>query len=248
MVGPMGPCCRINEQNQSEGYYPAGVTSTTPLTRGVTRWYVYDGLGSVIGELDDNNSMTTSRQFNVYGAPRLGTQQGVAGTSSQGYVGSLGHVTDASTGGLIYIQARYYDPGVGRFVSEDPEEQGGNCFIYADENPVNRIDATGKASSGIVNWSLQLVWGELAAILLDCAIENMKVGAINIAKGKVAMLYGAAAEQAGLLLDSSMTGQLLGSSAAAAGVQMRQHSPDGHYVNDNRHSRAFCGRSDLGNE
>jgi len=45
MVGPMGPCCRINEQNQTEGYYPAGVTSTTPLTRGVTRWYVYDGLG-----------------------------------------------------------------------------------------------------------------------------------------------------------------------------------------------------------
>ena len=52
--GPMGPCCRINEQNQSEGYYPAGVTSITPLTRGVTRWYVYDGLGSKIAELDDN--------------------------------------------------------------------------------------------------------------------------------------------------------------------------------------------------
>ena len=90
MVGPMGPCCRINEQNQSEGYYPAGVTLTTPLTRGVTRWYVYDGLGSVIGELDANNNMTTSRQYDVYGAPRAGTQQGVAATSSQGYVGGLG--------------------------------------------------------------------------------------------------------------------------------------------------------------
>jgi len=64
----MGPCCRINEQNQSDGYYPAGVTSTTPLTRGVTRWYVYDGLGSVVAELDDNNNMTTSRQYDVYGA------------------------------------------------------------------------------------------------------------------------------------------------------------------------------------
>jgi hypothetical protein len=82
MIGPMGPCCRINEQNQTEGYYPVGVTSTTPLTRGVTRWYVYDGLGSKIAELDDNNNMTTSRQYDVYGAPRLGTQQGVAGTSS----------------------------------------------------------------------------------------------------------------------------------------------------------------------
>jgi YD repeat-containing protein len=69
MAGPMGPCCRINEQNQSEGYYPAGVTSSTPLTRGVTRWYVYDGLGSKIAELDDNNNMTTSGQYDVYGAP-----------------------------------------------------------------------------------------------------------------------------------------------------------------------------------
>jgi hypothetical protein len=49
MIGPMGPCCRINEQNQTEGYYPAGVTSTTPLSRGVTRWYVYDGLGCILG-------------------------------------------------------------------------------------------------------------------------------------------------------------------------------------------------------
>jgi RHS repeat-associated protein len=139
----MGPCCRINEQNQSEGYYPAGVTSTAPLTRGVTRWYVYDGLGSVVAELDDNNNMTTSGQCDVYGAPRAGTQQGVAGTSGQGYVGSLGHVTDQSTGGLIYMQARYYDPGVGRFVSEDTEPASADWFTYCDDNPVCAKDPDG---------------------------------------------------------------------------------------------------------
>jgi RHS repeat-associated protein len=144
MVGPMGPCCRINEQNQSEGYYPAGATSSTPLTRGVTRWYVYDGLGSVVAELDDNNNMTTSGQFDVYGAPRLGTQQGVAATSSQGYVGSLGHMTDASTGGLIYMRARYYDPSLGRFVSEDPSCHGNNWFIYCGNDPVDKFDSSGR--------------------------------------------------------------------------------------------------------
>jgi hypothetical protein len=50
----------------------------------------YDGLGSKIAELDDNNNMTTSGQYDVYGAPRAGTQQGVTATSSQGYVGGLG--------------------------------------------------------------------------------------------------------------------------------------------------------------
>jgi hypothetical protein len=76
MICPMGLACRINETQQTEGYYPPG-NSSTLLSRGVTRWYVYDGLGSVIAELDDNN-MTTSRQYDVYGAPRAGTQQGVA--------------------------------------------------------------------------------------------------------------------------------------------------------------------------
>jgi RHS repeat-associated protein len=144
MAGPMGPCCRINEQNQSEGYYPAGVTSTTPLSRGVTRWYVYDGLGSKIAELDDNNNITTSRQYDVYGAPRAGTQQGVAATSSQGYVGSLGHVTDQSTGGLIYMQARYYDPVLGRFVNEDPEGSGSNWYIYCSDSPACLTDSDGQ--------------------------------------------------------------------------------------------------------
>jgi len=136
-------------KNQTEGYYPAGVTSAAALTRGVTRWYVYDGLGSKIAELDDNNNMTSSGQCDVYGAPRAGTQQGVAATSGQGYVGSLGHMTDQSTGGLIYMQARFYDPSLGRFVCEDPGFNGANWYVYAKDNPVNAADCDGKSDVNV---------------------------------------------------------------------------------------------------
>jgi RHS repeat-associated protein len=154
----------------------------------VTRWYVYDGLGSVIGELDANNNLTTSRQYDVYGAQRAGTQQGVSATSSQGYVGSLGHVTDASTGGLIYMRARYYDPVVGRFVSQDPKENGGNWFLYADNDPSNRVDADGKASAGV-----QLctnIWLGVASILLTMAVNNFYFAWSNIQAGYAAMKVG----------------------------------------------------------
>jgi len=194
MVGPMGPCCRINEQNQSEGYYPAGVTSTTPLTRGVTRWYVYDGLGSVIGELDANNNLTTSRQYDVYGAPRLGTQQGVAATSSQGYVGSLGHVTDQGTGGLIYMRARYYDPALGRFVSEDPGRNGGNWYTYCSNDPVNLTDATGKDAIGIG----EILIGGILELLAECAF---KADAIPLAYALV--IIGAVLLVAGLVIEAN---------------------------------------------
>ena len=102
-------------------------------------WYVYDGLGSVVEEVSPSGTVTASRKYDVYGAVRSGQ----AGTSSQKFVGKLGHESDASTG-LIYMRARYYDPGTGRFVSQDPKGQGENWFTYCDDAPTNQIDITGK--------------------------------------------------------------------------------------------------------
>lgn len=43
------------------------------------------------------------------------------------------------------MRARYYEPGTGRFVSEDPGRDGLNYFVYADSNPVSGADPSGKA-------------------------------------------------------------------------------------------------------
>jgi RHS repeat-associated protein len=45
--------------------------------------------------------------------------------------------------GLYYLRARYYDPKTGRFTQEDPVRSGNNWYIYAMNNPVNRIDPLG---------------------------------------------------------------------------------------------------------
>ena len=77
------------------------------------RWYVYDGLGSVVGEVDVVGNLTATKLFDVYGATRGGSG---AGTTKQGFVGQLGHETEDETG-LVYMRARYYDPAVGWSVS-----------------------------------------------------------------------------------------------------------------------------------
>jgi len=46
--------------------------------------------------------------------------------------------------GLIYMKARYYDPALGRFASEDPGRSGGNWFAYCNDDPINFVDRTGK--------------------------------------------------------------------------------------------------------
>jgi RHS repeat-associated protein len=55
-----------------------------------------------------------------------------------------GREYDAETG-LIYMRARYYDPTVGRFISEDPIGLAGgiNPYTFADGEPVNRGDPSG---------------------------------------------------------------------------------------------------------
>jgi len=149
LQGPQGGECRIDETQVNENY-------TSPLTyaqgvRGQTSWYIYDGLGSVQDEFRITGpgsggatsayAFTASPKYDVYGLTR--SNPGTA-SSRQGFVGGLGHVSDTETG-LIYMRARYYDPSIGRFESEDPGLSGDNWFLYCDDNPVDRVDSTGKS-------------------------------------------------------------------------------------------------------
>jgi RHS repeat-associated protein len=58
-------------------------------------------------------------------------------------------VNDPETG-LVYMQARYYDPVVGRFLSIDPTmSAAGNTFNfnrydYANNNPIANVDPNGR--------------------------------------------------------------------------------------------------------
>jgi len=76
------------------------------------RWYLYDGLGSVLGEVDTAGNLTASRKYDVYGLVRAGD----SGTSRHKFVGSLGHTSEDETG-LIYMRARWMDPALGRRIS-----------------------------------------------------------------------------------------------------------------------------------
>jgi len=60
--------------------------------------------------------------------------------------------------GLYYYRARYYDPKLGRFISEDPIgfDGGVNFYGYVGGNPVNRVDPTGLSVTGVHN---HILWG-----------------------------------------------------------------------------------------
>ena len=49
--------------------------------------------------------------------------------------------------GLYYFGARYYDPEIGRFISEDPGQDGVDWFGYCKNNPLGYFDPDGLAAT-----------------------------------------------------------------------------------------------------
>ena len=207
-----GSECRIDETNQTEGYYRFDATGAViknaqgqPIVfaRGVTKWYVYDGLGSVVGEVDPSGNLTSSPKYDVYGLVR---QNPGTASSAMGFVGGLGHLSEANTG-LIYMRARYYDPSLGRFASEDPGKNGLNWFIYCDDSPVNKVDFTGKmaflAAVGVVLLAMlaSAVLAGVGAAIFNAVYQFVATGHVDWGQVEDTGLQGAAfGAVAGLIL------------------------------------------------
>ncbi|MGS0998319.1 RHS repeat-associated core domain-containing protein [Rhodanobacter sp. UC4451_H18] len=104
-------------------------------------YYYTDPQGTVLAKADATGNVIATYDYAPYGSQALG-----APPSGPGYTG---HVNDPDTG-LVYMQARYYDPGVGRFLSVDPVTPSpGNTFNfnrydYTNNNPINHTDPDGR--------------------------------------------------------------------------------------------------------
>lgn len=103
-----------------------------------------DQLGSPVLETNSAAANVRAADYRAYGDELLsGPQTGPA---------FIGHYRDADTG-LVYMQQRYYDPLVGRFLSVDPkitDAKNGrrfNRYAYADNTPYLFIDPDGRAVS-----------------------------------------------------------------------------------------------------
>jgi RHS repeat-associated protein len=98
-----------------------------------------DGLNSVRQETDASGNVLTARSFDPYGVPLDGN-----GGSPFGYTGEQTDVT-----GLVFLRARYMQPGLGMFLSRDP--WGGTAnrpatiqgYNYAADNPILFRDPAG---------------------------------------------------------------------------------------------------------
>ena len=114
--------------------------------------YVYDAWGNIISTTYSNGGGTSAARFNPF--------------TYRGYY------RDSETG-MYYLNSRYYNPKMGRFISADAYVSTGqgllgyNMYAYCGNNPVNRID-----SEGEFWWAVILATVVFAAILTSCENQN----------------------------------------------------------------------------
>ena len=136
-------------------------------TDGIETDYLH-GMGQALARIKDSGTgdVFTYLHPDHLGSPQIGTN-GITGAveftehytpfgeallsqaANDNQSGFTGHIKDKSTG-LNYMQARYYDPNIGRFLSIDPVtfmDTGNpnffNRYAYTFNDPINLTDPTG---------------------------------------------------------------------------------------------------------
>ena len=138
---------------QAEYVYDGGTDSPYAMLTGDTsvttvRYFAHDDFGNVVGQFVDATHPTQTVTYGDCGRPTVSGE-----TANRLTWKGLSYDPDV---GLTYVRARWYDPNIGRFVSEDPLGlQGGiNPYVFANNDPINGSDPSGQ--------SAQISCGEIA--------------------------------------------------------------------------------------
>jgi RHS repeat-associated protein len=108
------------------------------------RYFSLDALRSVVNLTDDSGAAVASYHLDAWGNFRLPTEL----TASANRFAFTGHVFDTETG-LYNAKARYFDPKLGRFLTQDSflgtqdNPPSLHRYVYGYANPVRYVDSSG---------------------------------------------------------------------------------------------------------
>ena len=161
---------RSDYNSSSQSYYPTLVAT-----------YSYDPWGTPTGIYDASGNAISQTAYHV------------AAYNPFRY---RGYRYDGDTR-LYYLQSRYYDPAVGRFINADgpnfaltnPYSNGitdKNYFAYCDNNPISRGDDGGEFWSELLT-GVAVAAGVTAVAALAVATGGISIGVMAVAGGGAAL-------------------------------------------------------------
>ncbi|MFJ2556883.1 MULTISPECIES: RHS repeat-associated core domain-containing protein [unclassified Streptomyces] len=158
--GPLGLSATSTGGTDTGFNREPGGTLNSMTTGGKSYYYLTDALGSVAAVADESGTKVNAYYYSPRGVARAATTESVP----QPYQFAGGYHDPT---GLYHYAARYYDPNIARFTQPDPSGQEKNPYLYAEGDPVNRIDPDGLISFGTVTGM-----GDWASLVSDTLTGN----------------------------------------------------------------------------
>ena len=189
-----------------------GVRAVAREIDGGARTYLHeDHLGSIVRVTDATGAVVDAIRYDPFGAVASRTPPG--GTTPIGF--ARGQLDGAI--GLLYLEARYYHPVYGRFISPDPivqdvfDPSAWNAYSYCRNNPQSYIDPTGRDWWQILVGVLAVV-AIVALVVLSVVTFGATTPLLVVGIGLVAggIVGGIAAAQAGGDAGDILLGVLVG--------------------------------------
>ena len=154
---------------------------------GQAYYYQYDIFGDVVGIVDEKGETLCTYSYDLWG--EIISIAGDVELAKRNPIRYRGYYYDSESG-LYYLETRYYDPHIKRFISYDDlesffygeEEDAESLFVYCGNNPVEYVDYNGRRKIYVCGYTLKDWKGESNRFLdnlVDEAMERLGVGACS---------------------------------------------------------------------
>lgn len=156
--------------NKVTDYVTGPMGTLARITNGTVTYLHPDHLGSAQSGTTASGTVAWTEQYTPFG------EELQSRAANDNLAGFTGHIKDKATG-LNYMQARYYDPVIGRFLSIDPVEFSVSSpgmfgrYTYTHNDPVNMIDPDGEEAYGL-NAEAKVVWGVGIKVSAEVAYDT----------------------------------------------------------------------------
>ena len=200
-------------------------------------WYIKNLQNDVVAIANDAGNIIVRYYYDAWG--RLLSTKDANGNeiTNQTHIAHINPIRYRSyyydTGtGFYFLQSRYYNPEIGRFLSADKllDERsfdGNNLFAYCSNNPVDRCDPSGEAW-----WH----WAIGAAIVTACAVATVvtcggfaaAIGAVAAVSSGVAAATTASTIAAGAFIGSATVYGMSALNAALSSSSVQDFNNQGN--------------------
>ena len=142
--------------------------ATSRIESGSEAYYFYteDQRGSTVNVLDKDGNRVVSYWYSDFG--EVSESKASAYSNFENEIQYTGAIYDELTG-LLYLNARFYDPSTGRFLTQDTyrgersDADTWHLYAYCANNPINYVDPSGHialelialgsvATAGLILW------------------------------------------------------------------------------------------------